>query len=91
MTTGEPTKRESFQAAMARVDKLKLRYRILEHQIRGMEALEHVLKPDWVSDSNLYNAAFELWESLARETLANCQQIYQLSGPGEGGVDAPPF
>lgn len=72
-----------------RWEKLRRRYGVLERQTQGLTALQMALRELNESENHYYDRAAALAGKIAAEIVVNCEQIWELSGPGEGGIDAP--
>lgn len=70
-------------------DKLHRRYGVLERQTQTLTALQMALRELNESENRYYDRGAALAGKIAAEIVVNCEQIWELSGPGEGGIDAP--
>lgn len=83
--------RETLLERMERHDNLKYRIGILERQRQALESIIVAMEALTPGDPEWSERGYYLRARIARELIANAEQIWELSGPGQGGVDAPPF
>lgn len=86
---GAPIQGDTLTARLHKREALRLRYGILERQKQGLDALASALESLAGIDAEWGERAFALRQKIAREVVANCEQIWELSTPGMGGLDAP--
>lgn len=83
--------RETLPERIERQNKLKYRLGVLGKQREALAAINAAMDSLTPGDPEWSERGYYLRARIARELIANAEEIWELSGPGQGGVDAPPF